>query len=140
MAESPYEATFEGLHSWGSQAHGYGMFPAYFLSSFVLGVRRDHGVILVEPRLADLEHASGTVVTELGPVSVNWVRGKLGGSFKIIIPEGARAILHLPIGTASGSANVANKPRAAFKRRGRWLETKLSAGIYSGTWTLQETH
>jgi len=56
MAESPYEATFEGLHSWGSQAHGYGMFPAYFLSAYVLGVRRDGAVqqksLLIEPRLA----------------------------------------------------------------------------------------
>ena len=41
MANSPYQATFEGLHAWGSKAHCYGMFPAYFLSAYVLGVRLD---------------------------------------------------------------------------------------------------
>ena len=71
MAESPYEATFEGLHAWGSKAHCYGMFPAYFLSS-VLGVRLNGPVqnktLFIEPRLADLTEAAGTVVTEFGPV------------------------------------------------------------------------
>jgi hypothetical protein len=52
------------------------MFPAYFLSSYVLGVRRDGPVqnktLLIEPRLGDLTEAAGTVVTEFGPVPVSW--------------------------------------------------------------------
>ena len=127
MADSPYEATFEGLHSWGSQAHCYGMFPAYFLSSYVLGVRREGRGLLVEPRLADLARASGTVVTELGPVAVEWRRTADGGTFRVDVPAGRTALLRLP----GASASLAGH---AFRRRGRWMEAKVGPGAHAGLW------
>ncbi|MBS1727592.1 MAG: alpha-L-rhamnosidase N-terminal domain-containing protein [Armatimonadetes bacterium] len=130
MAESPFEATFEGLHSWGSQAHGYGMFPAYFLSSYVLGVRREGNGLLIEPRLADLTHASGVVATEFGPVDVEWKLGKSGGSFKLTIPRGTKAILRLP----AGQATLTGELSARFRKHGRWLEISLKEGLSEGTW------
>ena len=58
MVNSPWECSWEGLGG-GSHAHCYGMFPGYFLSVYVLGVRRDGPVrnrhLVIEPRLGDLE-------------------------------------------------------------------------------------
>ncbi len=130
MANSPFEATFEGLHSWGSQAHGYGMFPAYFLSSYVLGVRRQGTIILIEPRLAGLSKASGVVVTEWGPVSVRWSRDGGLGKYEITVPEGTEAVLRLP----ASSATIRNMRGFSFKPRGRWLEMRLEPGTYTGSW------
>lgn len=99
MAEHPWDCSWEGF-DFGSHAHIYGMYPGYFLSSYVLGVRRDGPVsnkqLIVEPHLADLVHASGTVSTEFGPVPVSWKRidGRL--EWSIGVPPGVRATLKLP--------------------------------------------
>jgi hypothetical protein len=54
---------FLGRSGGGSKAHIYGMFPGYFLSAYVLGVRRDAPVadktIMIEPHLGDLAEATG---------------------------------------------------------------------------------
>jgi alpha-L-rhamnosidase len=82
--------------------HNYGATPAWFLSSFVLGVRREGPVwenqILIEPRLGDLSYAEGVVVTEYGPVPVCWERSNDGNSliFNLTIPEGISATIHFP--------------------------------------------
>ena len=132
QAESPYESTFEELHTTeASRTHVYGMFPAYFLSSYVLGVRRSETGLVVEPRLADLTEASGTVVTERGPVAVEWKRTSAGGTFRVVVPQGATARLHLPTEAASGSATLKGHQ---FRRAGRWLETSLASGTYTGSW------
>jgi hypothetical protein len=140
MAESPYEATFEGLHSWGSQAHGYGMFPAYFLSAYVLGVRRDGAVqqksLLIEPRLGDLTAAAGTVVTEFGVVPVSWTRAGAQWNFAVEVPAGPTTRLRLPVGPGRYSATLDGRPVESRTRLdGRWLEIKLPAGRHAGSWS-----
>ena len=145
MAYSPYEATFEGLHSWGSQAHGYGMFPAFFLSSFVLGVRLDGPVqnqaLLIEPRLGDLTEAAGTVETEFGPVLVAWKRE--GNQWNYVIDAsplaaGVAVRLRLPVGTGAFMAKLDGVALQAgtmgAKREGRWLELPVSVGEHRGSW------
>jgi hypothetical protein len=76
------------------------MFPAYFLSAYVLGVRIDGPVwdkrLLIEPRLSDLTLAEGKVVTEFGLVDVSWRRTAGELAFTCIIPPGATARLRLP--------------------------------------------
>ena len=56
--------------------HYSSMFPTYFLSSYVLGVRLYGPVgdkkLLIDPRLGDLPRAEGTVVSELNLVPVAW--------------------------------------------------------------------
>jgi alpha-L-rhamnosidase len=137
MAESPYEATFEGLHSWGSQAHCYGMFPAYFLSSYVLGVRLDGPVqnksLLIEPRLGDLTEASGTVVTEFGPVPVSWEKVGEHWNFSAEVPAGIKIRLRLPVGTGKFTATLDGK-NITSTQKGHWLEIPLKGGTHSGTW------
>ena len=145
MAESPYEATFEGLHSWGSQAHGYGMFPAYFLSADVLGVRLDGPVqkrsVFIEPRLGDLTAAAGTVGTEFGPVSIAWKQEGTQWNYQIDaskLPNGTAVRLRLPVGTGKSSAQLDDVPLKAgvqgVKHQGRWLEVSLTLGKHHGFW------
>lgn len=145
MAESPYEAGFEGLHSWGSQAHCYGLFPAYFLSSYVLGVRLDAPArkksILIEPRLNGLTEASGTVETEFGPVAASW---KLAGNqWNYILDTskltaGTSVHLRLPVGTGKFSAELDGAALKAgthqVKHQGRWLDMPLTLGEHRGLW------
>lgn len=99
MSEGPWQTTWEEF-SGGSKAHVYGMFPAYFLSAYVLGVRIDGPVwdkrLLIEPRLADLTLAEGKVATEFGPVDVSWRRAEGELAFTCTIPAGATARLRLP--------------------------------------------
>jgi hypothetical protein len=145
MANSPYEAAFEGLHSWGSQAHCYGMFPAYFLSSYVLGVRLDGPVqkksLLVEPRLGDLTAASGMVVTEFGPLFVSW-KGE-GDHWNYVIDTsqlvaGTTVQLRLPVGTGKYSAGlndaVLKLGLNGVNHHGRWLDAQLPRRCNNGFW------
>jgi hypothetical protein len=145
MAESPYEATFEGLHSWGSQAHCYGMFPAYFLSSYVLGVRLDGPVqkksLLIEPRLGNLTEASGTVVTEFGPVSVAWKQDGDHWNYEVDASQLSSAItinLRLPVGTIDFTVELDGSflkvGAKGIQHRGRWLDVPLTSRQHRGFW------
>jgi hypothetical protein len=138
MAESPYEATFEGLHAWGSKAHCYGMFPAYFLSSYVLGVRLDGPTqnkrLLIEPRLGDLTEASGTVVTEFGTVDVSWKETGDQWSFSLTVPTRIKVKLRLPVKTPAAKILLDGRPYNATGITGRWVEFELSPGKHVGSW------
>jgi alpha-L-rhamnosidase len=75
--DSPWQTTWEDLTDrGGSKVHIYGMAPGYFLTAYVLGVRRIGPVadraILLEPRCGDLTSATGTAITEFGPVKIQW--------------------------------------------------------------------
>lgn len=139
MADSPYEAAFEGLHAWGSKAHCYGMFPAFFLSSFVLGVRLEGPVqnktLLIEPRLGDLTEAAGTVVTEFGPVPVSWKQIGNHWNFSVTVPAGIKTRLRLPVGDGKFFAMLDGK-NVSSHHKGRWLEIALIRGTHSGTWMI----
>jgi hypothetical protein len=109
MVDSPLECSWEE-YSGGSHAHIYGMFPGYFLSAYVLGVRRDAPVadrrLLIEPHPGNLKEAGGVVVTEFGPVPVSWKSegGRL--NFEITIPENVEAMLALPHQQGSGDVQL----------------------------------
>jgi alpha-L-rhamnosidase len=113
MADSPLGCSWES-YTGGSKAHIYGMYPGYFLSAYVLGVRRDDPValrkLLIEPHLGNLTRAEGTVVTEFGPVEVSWSKdgGRLRG--EITIPEGVKTTLALPAPGGSCQALIDGKP------------------------------
>jgi len=104
MVDSPWQTSWEmmstGKGSRGSHCHCYGIVPGYTLSTYVLGVRRDEPVwkkqLVIEPHLGDLTRAAGTVVTELGPVQVDWHREGTSLRFSVTVPEGVTARLALP--------------------------------------------
>lgn len=88
----------EFLHDGGIEpCHCMGAVPAYFLSAFVLGVQmnfHENGShIVISPHPGDLEHAAGTVVTELGLVDISWGREDDFLNIHFSVPFGATAII-----------------------------------------------
>lgn len=134
MIDSPWQTSWEEF-SGGSKAHVYGMFPGYFLSAYVLGVRPEMPAttkrILIEPRLGDLVSAAGTVVTELGPVPVSWQVGPDRLSFSLEVPAGATATLRLPKPAEDCLLKLDGHPCEA-QPEGRYLTLVVSAGAHQG--------
>jgi alpha-L-rhamnosidase len=136
MVFAPWQCSWEDFKI-GSKAHIYGMFPGYFLSSYVLGVRWEDGVpinkkLLIEPHLADLTTVEGKVVTESGVVPVSWKRDTTGNlAFTFTVPIGVKATLRVPAGP-TGKFTLNSKP-ATGKLVGQRYEFALAPGSYSGT-------
>jgi len=143
LAESFIDEKGEGSTE---ACHNYGAVPAYFLSSYILGVRSDGPVwekkLLIEPRLGDLTLAKGVVVTEFGPVPVSWKRSEDGKSlnYYINIPNGISATIHLPI--LSGKTNLIMNGKVLIsdgvlakgtRTEGRWIIVRNVSGVCSGS-------
>ncbi len=96
LARKDLDTVFEGFGG-GALCHNMGAPAAYFLSTRVLGVRREgtlaHGGIVVEPRPGDLTEAQGVVMTELGPVAVSWNRGEEVFTLRVELPHEATVIV-----------------------------------------------
>ena len=132
--------------------HNYGAVPAYFLSSFVLGVRLDGPVwkktILLDPRLGDLAFAEGVVVTEHGPVPVSWKKSTDGKTltFDFSVPKGVHATVRfpkfseIPSLTLNGKALVKQgKLSKGVRIEGRWLVVEDLTDACSGAYQFQST-
>jgi len=121
----------------GSKAHIYGMYPGYFLSAYVLGVRRDAPVadkqLLIEPHLGDLTKATGVVVTEFGPVPVSWQRDGTRWQFSLTAPAGVKTLLALPFQSGHDILNLDGKTVRATIHGSR-LELILRAGKHQGNY------
>lgn len=118
--------------------HDFGPIPAAFLSSYVLGVRREGPVdnkrIIVEPRLGNLTEAKGVVVTRHGTVPVEWKRIANGGlEFQINIPEGVTAAVSVPRPSDKPILMIDGKTRGEAKLSPRFLTVELGPGEHSGT-------
>ena len=139
MVESPLQCSWESYSglSGGSHAHTYGMYPGYFLSAFVLGVRRDTPVsdrkLLIEPHLGNLKEAEGVVVTEFGPVSVSWKIEGSGMAFEITIPENVGAVLAFPHIPDKGEVQLDGRSEKGFIQGSRQL-FRLTPGHHKGQW------
>ena len=149
VATAPYETTLEALHTSDSKAHCYGMFPAYFLSAYALGVRlegpRWNNRILIEPRLGDLDFARGVVVTERGLVPVAWSRTNDPArlDFSFVVPPGTRATVHLPRSSDTNTLVLNGETLVADGAlsvgvgvTGRWFVLDLPAGTNEGSVTM----
>ena len=133
MVQSPAQCSWEMLdgRKGGSIAHCYGMFPGYFLSAYVLGVRRDEPVagkqLWIEPHLGDLTQAEGTVVTEFGPVPVSWKKNGEELILQITVPLGATTTLALPLKSGRDEFKVDGKVQ-----KGRIQVSRLVAMLPPG--------
>ncbi len=136
MVASPWQTTWESMGG-GSKVHCYGIVPGYFLSAYVLGVRREAPVwqhqIIIEPHLADLTHAEGLVVTEFGPVPVAWNRTNGGLHFSLRIPAGTVARLALPAQPDRAQATLNGQVVNGSREGSRWV-TNLKSGTYEGVY------
>jgi alpha-L-rhamnosidase len=134
MVESPLDCSWEGFRG-GSHAHIYGMYPGYFLSAYVLGVRRDAPVaerkIRIEPHLGDLTEAQGVVVTEFGPVAVSWKKDGGWMQFQITAPDNVETTLALPSLPGRDTVQIDGKETKGAVHGSR-LELQLTAGQHRG--------
>ncbi|MCH4147678.1 MAG: alpha-L-rhamnosidase N-terminal domain-containing protein [Prevotella sp.] len=82
--------------------HNYGAVPVYFLSSYVLGVRRSGSVwkkeLLINPRIGDLQYARGKVVTQFGVIGMDWQREENGKKLvvKVTGPNDIKYVWKIP--------------------------------------------
>ena len=136
MVASPWQCSWESLGG-GSKAHIYGMFPGYFLSAYVLGVRRDapaaEKTLLIEPHLGDLTDIEGVVVTEFGPVPVSWKCEADQWQFSFTTPAGVTSIVRLPYQPDHHTVILDGKPVVAAARGSR-LEFTVKGGHHRGFW------
>lgn len=139
LARQDHDTVTEGFGP-ASLCHNIGAVPVYYLSAWVLGVRREGELaartVVIEPHLGDLHRASGTVVTELGPVSVAWQRGVKDGQleFDCELPAGVSASLCLPV-VGEGARMVIDGeaiPADYLTGRGGRARVSLGAGNHSG--------
>lgn len=136
MVASPWQCSWEEFAG-GSKAHIYGMYPGYFLSAYVLGVRRDAPVsskeLRIEPHLADLTAAKGTVVTEYGPVQVAWESDGVGLKLAVTVPPGTKTTLALPY-RAGRESILLDGVNVNGTRQGNRLEIPIRAGDHQASY------
>jgi len=132
QVESEWQTTWEELENGdGSKVHIYGMHPAYFLTAFVLGARRegpvDRKAIVIDPRFSGLDWANGTCVTEFGPIEMAWKRdGDRGWEIDCTIPDKVQAQFVVPSGYANGTVIIDGNVTAVRKECERTLVTLQS--------------
>jgi hypothetical protein len=100
-----------------------------------------HKSLLIEPRPGDLTDASGTVVTEFGPVTVSWKKAMDRWDYAADtsnLPHDIKTNLRLPIGLAKFTADLDDKALPAggggVVHPGRWLDVPLTPGKHRGFW------
>lgn len=103
QVDSDWQTSWEELpDGGGSKCHIYGTVPGYFLSAYVLGIRREAPVrarrLVIDPRPGDLESAHGVVVTEFGPVPVAWTRRDDVLQLEVTTPDRTVAEIRVPAG------------------------------------------
>jgi len=130
MVASPWQCSWEDFEG-GSKGAYLRDIPGYFLSAYVLGVRRDAPVsskeLRIEPHLADLAAAKGTVVTEYGPVPVAWTKAAAELKFTLTVPPGITTTVALPYRFRSREHPADGKEVKGI-HKGNRLEITLSAG------------
>lgn len=137
MVDAPYQCSWEVFGGGSSKAHIYGMYPGYFLSTYVLGVRRDAPVsskeLRIEPHLADLNNAQGTVITEYGPVSVAWTKAGEELKFTLSVPRGINTTLSVPYRAGHESIRLDSQEEIGT-RHGNRLEIPLRTGDHQASY------
>ncbi|MGC8549408.1 MAG: alpha-L-rhamnosidase N-terminal domain-containing protein [Acidobacteriaceae bacterium] len=131
---SSWQTTWEDLKG-GSKVHIYGTLPGYFLTAYVLGVRRLGAVsersILIEPRRGGLPRAKGVAVTEFGPVAVDWkTLPEEGFELKVDCPSGCNAVVRLCHRGPGESVTVDGAIRRG-RRTGSFLEVAIPPGPHT---------
>lgn len=117
--------------------HNFGGVPAYFISRNVLGVDvqwplKKNG-ILIKPQLGKLKNAEGVVVTEHGPVTVEWRQepNSQRWSFLMEIPWKTHATVSLPAGSPRSRLLVDGRAVRFRYKNGRAVFS-VNGGIHRG--------
>ncbi|MEM3569172.1 MAG: family 78 glycoside hydrolase catalytic domain [Candidatus Jordarchaeales archaeon] len=117
-----------------SHCHAWSAMPAFFLSSFILGVR-PRGVITngvtIAPEPVDLTWARGSFPTPKGVVNVRWSREEKSFTLWVELPSGLEGEAVMPSfipPTAEISVRAGNERLKASFKNGRWW-VELPAGV-----------
>jgi hypothetical protein len=128
----PLQTSGESLGSI-TNVHCYSLFPAYFLSSYVLGIRLDGDVgnqkLLIEPHLGDLQSVDGVVITEFGAVAIEWRQENDRLEFKVSLPASIQATLLLRSDTQVNLDSAGLCEGTPHGKRRAW---HLSGGEHAG--------
>ena len=125
----------EALHG-GEMCHNAGAVPGYFLSAYVLGARMERPVwekrLTINPRPGGLTKAKGRVVTELGPVDMEWQSGNGRFEFEFALPSGCGAdVIFYPV--SDSPRMVLNGVEFfSFAYDGKQITFNLAEGKYRG--------
>lgn len=117
--------------------HNFGAVPAYFLSRNVLGVDVQWPLkknrILIKPQLGKLKKAEGVVVTEHGPVTVQWRQEPESQRliFSMDLPRKTQATVALPAGSKPSRLLVDGEAVRFRYKNGRAVFT-VNGGIHRG--------
>ncbi len=117
----------------GEACHNFGAVPAYFLSSYVLGVTSNGPAgsreISVEPRLGDLSFARGAVVTELGVVEIGWEIERSRLSIDLRLPVDVKHVTLRVPAELTADLRINGLP-ATGSTNGRWHEFRLNGSQF----------
>ncbi|MDQ1521325.1 MAG: alpha-L-rhamnosidase, partial [Actinomycetota bacterium] len=122
-----------------SESHGWGSTVLAVLQDDILGVHTtapgSRRVDVRVPKTA-LTRASGTVITERGPVAVSWTRAPSGAeTLDVVVPVNATATVHLAAGrvadVSDDGRSVTGAPGVTVARAvGGEVELTLGSGHY----------
>jgi hypothetical protein len=100
LARKDLDSVFEGFNG-SSLCHNAGASAGFYLSAFVLGVRREgplsERTILIDPHPGDLHEASGVVVTEFGNVYLDWTNSDGAMKLNVDLTPTASGVMRFPV-------------------------------------------
>ncbi|MBR2000289.1 MAG: hypothetical protein IJ992_07220, partial [Lentisphaeria bacterium] len=80
----------------GSLCHGWSAAPAFYDSSYILGITPltpGYRMFRFSPYSGGMDHASGTVATPHGTITVSWRKTAEGLKAELTLPAGCEAVL-----------------------------------------------
>jgi alpha-L-rhamnosidase len=122
-----------------SESHGWGATVLAVLQDHILGVHTTApGSSRVDVRVpkGSLTRASGTVITQRGPLPVSWARARAGGeTLDVVVPANVTASVHLAAGRVADISDdgrsVTGAPGVTAARAiGGEVELTLGSGHY----------
>jgi alpha-L-rhamnosidase len=110
--------------------HAWGAAPANLLPRFVLGAQpltSGWDTVSIQPHPGNLLHASGTVPTPHGPLSVSWKTAPVF-TLQLGIPAGMTARIEVPAQNRSNGIWISGRPVEAHRNGSWWVLEKSVSG------------
>lgn len=114
-----------------SASHAWGAAPMAFFTSTVLGIRPTSPgwkTVSIHPQPGDLQQASGSVMTPLGMLSVEWSCEEDEFRLSAVVPEGIEGTATLP----DGSTHLLKGTSTAFSNCRRNFGCHIREALWSG--------
>ena len=126
--------TFPNLNAkhWSrSLCHGWSAAPAYFLSTYVLGIQPvepGYAQVCIAPQPGTLTLAQGSVPTVKGLMTVKWQRDSDAWKVEVTVPEGVTGVFVLPESTEEPQYISGTRTTTTRAEDNTWQLTLPSGG------------